>query len=648
MESKSIVPTITQKDATTTTTSNNNDTAKDQANKWKAEAERIRLEAQEMDLALTVSKIETLERKLNNQVWLTKHPDEVEKLQQQLEFLNSTMHRAEPVTSRTSRSSLSPTKGDQNKDEAALDASDEGANKLERDSPITSITKNDSDESNNNSETDKYLSEESPLCGYDQTDLELYNPVVVAIEARMSDNATIVEKIEAFRAAPELQNHFQEKIQALIVQPMEDISRLESLKDEFLSSSSSVEKRQLKREIDQLEKTMDAESPFLYSDSIFLENLPILQEEEFQQRIEAVGALHPILQALYKVRCGTNVTDDLRLAIELDHFEPQIQVLEQVQYLHDVSKDQRNEIRRALLSLPLSVRDHFAKSLGLDDGEDIPAMMDALISGEQEEWMKLSDIMLTSGDKSDDVSFANSVVGDLSEYNDLDFVDRSRFVQEFIPSLTRLELVYPSLEDVDLLMKEVLDKKAFMAMSKPERVLGGYFIRGRNQFSDMESENNQKMVAFLQAKLQASSLKDKLELFYIQDPAPPTDEEYELDEVVRPVLVVTAKDREQLYNCASPAMKAAISSLGVASAILFGAATTSMQVVMQDQLNAAAAGDMSVDLAPVVSSMFQVTWAILAIQVVHELAHRAIAWKDKVSTRWSTLCTDLSKRYQQI
>jgi len=95
-------------------------------------------------------------------------------------------------------------------------------------------------------------------------------------------------------------------------------------------------------------------------------------------------------------------------------------------------------------------------------------------------------------------------------------------------------------------------------------------------------------------------------------------------------------------------MKAAISSLGVASAILFGAATTSMQVVMQDQLNAAAAGDMSVDLAPVVSSMFQVTWAILAIQVVHELAHRAIAWKDKVSTRWSTLCTDLSKRYQQI
>ena len=626
---------------------NDNSAINDQASQWKAEAGRIRLEAEQMDSVLTLSKIKALEQKLANEAWLEKHPNEVETIQRQLEILNDKIYGKKTTVNEVSVSSSASRMAANEQSSSSPDLSDSGMDTTrstqeettDEIEPLTLTPETSTKDTNSNDSVDNYLLEENPLSGYDQADLDLYNPVVAAIEERLPKNATIQEQLEAFRAAPELQDHFQEKIRKLIVEPMEDMQRLERLKQDYLSSSSSVERKQLKREMDQLEKTMEDEGPFLYSDSIVLESMRVLKEEEVQQRIEAVEALHPILQALYKKRCGVDETGDLRLAIELDHFEPQIQLLEQVRNIEPITDETRHEIRLAILSLPQSVRNHFAESLNLENGEDIAAMIEAVIAGEQESWMTLTDIMGSSNEKSVGGSdgASNPFRLDLPEYTDLDFVDRSRFVQEFLPSLTRLEIIYPSMEDIDLLMKEVLDKKAFMVTSKPERVIGGYYIRGRNEFSDLENENNDKLVSHLQDKLQKSSLKDKIDLFYIQDPTPPTEEEYELGELDRPVLVATARNRAQLYNWGSPATKTAVSLLGIASVLLFGAATTEMQPIMRDQIEAAAAGDMSIDLAPILSGMAQVTASVLAIQIVHELGHRVVAWKDKVSEASSVL-----------
>lgn len=622
--------------------------ANDQASKWKAEAERIRLEADQMDSALTLSKIKAMELKLSNKSWLDKHPDEVENLQQQLEMLNDKINR-KPVT--TIQPAATVPNGDKTPALSLEDESDANAplpttttttketsddvNSLAANSFTTTSAKETTSSSSNNAKTDNYLLEENPLNGYDQVDLDLYTPIVIAIEESLPENATIQDQLAAFRASPELQVHFQEKIRKLIVEPMEDMQRLEKLKQDYLKSYSSLARKQIKREMDQLEKAMEDESPFLYSDSIVLENLAELKEEEIQQRLEAVGSLHPILQALYKQRCGAGETGDLRLAVELDHFEPQIQLLEQVQYIEEVSDDVRHEIRLAILSLPLSVRNHFAGSLDLENSEDVSAMIDELIGSEKEEWMTLTDIV--AGSKGKNKNGAKPTGLNLPEYNDLDFLDRSRFVQEFMPSISRLELMFPLLEDIDLLMKEVLDRKSYMVTSKPERVLGGYYIRGRNMFSDDENENNQKLVSYLQDKLGKSSLKDKVDLFYIQDPSPPTDEEYELGELDRPLLLVTAKSREALYNLGSPTNKAAISLLGIANVGLFGAATTMMQSFMGDQIQAVVAGDASIDLAPVLSGTAQVAASILAIQLVHELGHRVVASKDKFEIGLPTL-----------
>lgn len=148
--------------------------------------------------------------------------------------------------------------------------------------------------------------------------------------------------------------------------------------------------------------------------------------------------------------------------------------------------------------------------------------------------------------------------------------------------------------------------------------------------SDPESASTDDMVQFLQDKLQQSSLKDKIDLFYIQDPSPPTDEEYEMELLDRPVLLVTAKNRDEMYDYADPAIKVAVSLLGLCGVLIFGLATSQMQPLLRDQVEAVGAGDLSVDISPIFDSASQVAASMIAIQMAHELGHRFVAWKDKV------------------
>jgi 3-deoxy-D-manno-octulosonic-acid transferase len=111
----------------------------------------------------------------------------------------------------------------------------------------------------------------------------LYLPAAEEIEARMT-NATLSEKLEAFQTAPELQEHMKMKIQTMLVQPMEDMQRLEDMKQKFLYSTSSAEKDKLKKEINRLEETLEDDGPFSYSDSIY-KGLPTLSEVDTLARL---------------------------------------------------------------------------------------------------------------------------------------------------------------------------------------------------------------------------------------------------------------------------------------------------------------------------------------------------------------------------
>ena len=586
----------------------------------RAQAERVRLEADILEQQLTLRKIERLEQKLENKNWLAKHPEAEQDLERQLEVLqqrlgmdptNGPVSTVKDENSNTAAAvrkaevvaveSLSSSSGDETAAAVAKTLS-----KIQSESKPSSSRKSFRQEA-----------EENPICGFDQDDLEAYLPIAYHIEATMP-NSTMDEKLATFRAAPELQKHFQDKIKAMILQPMEDMQKLEELRSQFLYTRSRVEKVNLRRQINQMEKALEQEGPFGYSDSIFADLAP-MSEEEMNDRMETVAALPPVMQALYTRR--TKAPDgDIELAIQLDHYEPQVQLLDQIKFVAPWSEVQDEEARKAIESLPIAVRNHIAKGLGLESGESTKEILEKLLESESDsdsvkEWSNMQDLMVAAG-ASDE------------ESDDLDFIDRSRYAEEFYPAIARMEGKHPTLDDMDLFMKEVVDRRAFMVQSKPERVVGGWYLRGENLLS--EDEDGTKLVQCLVERLEASpELAEKLEFFYVPDPSPLADEDFEMDLPLPNVLYVTGKDTATFYNNANGLTKFAISILGVATIALFSLATVEMVPALQDRMDAALTSGSEEDVEWLVNIVQPVFLSMMAIYSAHEVGHALIALRDK-------------------
>lgn len=589
--------------STTTTLSAQEETAR----RFRAEAERIRLEAEKLDIALTLDKIAAIETKLANRKWLEKHPDQASTLEEQLLVLQRKLKGEALVVKReTPSAETKPVLPE-------VEAHKSRQQRQPKKQPV---------------------SQQHPIAGFDEADLALYLPVAERIEATMSNNATAEEKLIAFREAPELQEAFSAKIQALLVEPMQNLQKLENLKSRYLYSTSLVEKNQLKREIDQLESQLETDGPFQYADSIFVDTPP-MSEDELQQRMQAVSQLPPVLQSLYKRR--NNVNDDegtpdetLRTAILVEHYEMQLQLLEQARTL-ERSAQERAQIRQALESLPEVVREHIARrELSLEDASDLDKMIEVMQEGaEDPAWSTLQQVVM-------EVSSSD----DLPEYSDLDFVDRSRYVEEFFPSVARMEGQHPTEQEITDFVS-LLDRRTFQVTTKPERVMGGYYIRGDNLLSDDESGT--KLVERIAKSLAASTaLKDRLQFFYIPDPSPLPDEQVEMGYEDPNVLMVTTKNATVFYDYAQPLSKVAVSLLGVGAMGLFALGSSVFQPSAQSALDA---GDVDA-LAQLIDNAVLVAASVVALQLVHEVAHQVVAWKDKV--RWKSCIRSCTARSHEF
>jgi len=516
--------------------------AEDAARLYRARAARARLEAERMDLALTLQKIAALEAELGGGSHRRRRrrryrddKDENERreeLERQLRALRIRLEVPEETGVTATRSRTSE--------------SEDGGGRLERrrqqpqgapKAVATKITVNDRSSA----------SSSKPLCGFLQDDLDLFLPVAEDIEKRMNGtDFTVEDRLAAFKTAPELHEHFQNKIRELLVQPLNDLRKLSDLKESYLETRSRVEKDQIRREIRQLEKSMQKEFDVddgegsssewgsggsVQDSSTFNKRIRPMPDVELQDRLRAVGELPSVLRVVYKRRCGVvedneeNEEEDLRLAILLDHYRKQLESLEQVRFLAPLDEEQRNEVREAIESLPESVKKHFAKDYGLsgdddDDGVsgttalDTDALIAELEAGSDDPaWNSLKVVM--------DVATSSSELP--SEYDDIEFLDRSRYMDEFHPSVAQLEECYPNETMVDVFVSQILDRKSFVLSNKPERVVGGYYLRGENLISDDESGT--KLVERLSCRMESSPVKDEIEFFYIPDPSPLSDEE---------------------------------------------------------------------------------------------------------------------------
>eukprot|EP00536_Pseudo-nitzschia_multiseries_P010800 jgi/Psemu1/326174/estExt_fgenesh1_pg.C_3420008 len=604
------------------------------------------------------------------------------------------------------------------------------------------------------------------MAGFDDDDLKLYVPVATEVN-KMAPELPLDERIGLFRDAPELQKHFRDKIQKLILGPLEEIQELETLKQQYFESSSSKEKESLLKQIKRLEAKVDennisksgsgagagtrtsGSSDFDvsggigYSDNILIpsDRLPPLTEDELEERYQTIRALPDILVAVYLQRnglyelpdtyktinlevgsggvsvqvaskntsatnadsnsnsdskdsqektiaivdtnkdseeesepSGADVTvaatatadnstsldlyENLKLAIQIDYYDLQMQLLDQARVI-PLTNDMRAEFIAAYRSLPPPVRERYVvNELGIDklDVATITSDADADIERvlkevlqpvvDEELFVTLSKAMGGRGAGAGAANKEQEVVP--PEYNDVEFVDRSRYLEEFFPAAAAMEDARPSQEDVDLFARECLNviggggggggKKSFMVTSQPERVIGGYYIRGTNQLTgDPKTLQtaNERLVEEVQQRLRDHpTLSDKLEFFYILDPQPPTEEEMELEIDLNALFLITAKDPKTMYNLSSPLTKTAVTVSGLLSTFLFSIGScvlnpkinASIEKAM-DSVSTATAGSPTVylDIDWFFNLCLPLYFSFLSILFAHELGHRIVA-----------------------
>lgn len=590
-------------------------TALEQAEELRAQAEQMRLEADKMDAALTLNKIETLEQRLNNRKWMDKHKDEEPELLKQLQSLNQKMTGEEPVPTTTTTGQeydLLPTVGvDVNSSvgKTTVEAQSPSYNKQafeDVESSSTVIMMADKD--------DEARLKANPMTGFDEVDLDLYLPVALQIEAEMPD-ATTEEHLAEFRSNPKLQEHFQKKIQELLASPMEDMQEMENLRQEYLASSSSVEKDTIKRQIERLETQI--ENPYEVSKS-FYRATKQMSQEELSQRIENLEKLPSLLQHLFMRRNGILEEMDLELGILLEHHDEQLQLLDQVRYVTPLPDNDRRDSIKGFNSLPDKVRAYFVKSLGLEPGVSGDEVVDALGNGGA--FVSSTPIRITES--------KGGAFEDLPEYNDIEFIERSQFVEELIPQITYLEKVRPTKEEIDQFVSKILVSKIFKLRSKPERIFGGYFVRGFNAINDEDANN--KLVDRLKARLEESDLAGRLQFFFVPDPKAPTDEEIDMGVEEEPVLVVTGIDPKLMYRQPRFLTKAGITVSGLLSLAIFSLGTTELNDVTMTNIDVAVQAENVDEILRLTSNAVPVGLSIGATILAHEVAHRIVAWKDEV------------------
>jgi len=715
------------------------------------DAERLRLEAERMDANLTLQKIAALEEKLSNDAWLEKQQGQtVKDLYEKLRQLESKVSRPDSAV----RPEFSVNeKIEKIMEESSSSTIDDTSSSSLKEGNEYSSSSSSAYDGNSNISKNRNL---PPMAGFDDSDLNLYVPVAEDVN-KMAPNATLDERITLFRDAPELQEHFKQKLQRLILEPLEELQELETLKEQYFGSSSSKEKDALLKQIKRLEAKVEENNIGMstatdnggsdangsggigYSDKILIpqDRLPPLTENELEERFEAIKGLPDILVTIYLQRNGlydlpaaistidvklgsdgvnvvlntkndsatnanendedsekneddvkrieddangegqdenenenssTDVTPDasfdlyenLRLAIQMDYYDLQLQLLDQGRVI-PLSDDMRKDFAAAYQSLPMQVRERYvvekleiksleASIITSDKDDDVERVLKEVLQPVDEPFAALSQATSAFG------RGAKEQTATPPEYNDVEFVDRSRYLEEFLPAIASLEEMHPSREDVDLFVTECLSgsgKKIFMVTSKPERVVGGYYIRGSNQMEpDTKSATtaNERLAEGVYERLQNHpTLKDKIEFYYVLDPSPPSDEDLELEVNLNPIFIVTTKDPKTMYDLSSPMTKIAVTIAGLLSTFLFSIGScvlnpkinASIETAL-DSVSSSASTTVYVDVDWFFSLCLPLYFSFLSILFAHELGHRIVASIYKFDIGLPTVVPSLS------
>jgi hypothetical protein len=293
--------------------------------------------------------------------------------------------------------------------------------------------------------------------------------------------------------------------------------------------------------------------------------------------------------------------------------------------------------------LPQPIREMMAKSAGMPTNSNSTAIITQLAEEGRLYESETNDGQFNMIAKAEDVAENADI------FIDLEFAEINSFIQTLLPAVTRKEPV--PMEYMDAFYAEVLGKDSFQPSERnPRPVPGGYLIRGtsmvKKSSTRKEAGNNEKLdddddddddeggdclMNVIEKKIMASSLANKIRVYYILDPTPPSGEEILNDEDESPVLLVTNHDISPNTN---GWVKPTVTFLGLASVAIFSLGAFAFNADIIENLSASAN---YMELDWLINLSLPLASSLLATQLFHELGHVLVAAKDEIHIGVPTL-----------
>ena len=274
-----------------------------------------------------------------------------------------------------------------------------------------------------------------------------------------------------------------------------------------------------------------------------------ISNEALQSRIDQLNNTEQFLLDLVTEAAGLKGTSDLRdLALKLheDQYFADVSILrDNMTEFVPLTSVEIKKLEESYLNLPPLVRDMNEKQMGTTNVTDIvirsfkenfdqqqnkAAGLRKMIPSEQIQRQSADENINTQG---------SWLFGDRKEKSRVD-----NYIENLLPNPTRKEGQEPTAADLQVFIDDVLDINTFtLSSTKPEKVSGGYVVRGYPRM-----ENFDEMVEAIDKKLEQSSVANKIQFSYMNDPTPVTDDQMMGGADREPVLYVCGRDLSPSYN----------------------------------------------------------------------------------------------------
>ena len=215
--------------------------------------------------------------------------------------------------------------------------------------------------------------------------------------------------------------------------------------------------------------------------------------------------------------------------------------------------------------------------------------------------------------------------------------NKNTMVESLFPPTTRKEGEEPTEREIKIAMTDIFAKdNTWMTSGPAEKVSGGYLIRGYSSKYD----SGKTLMEAIEKNLEKSNISDQINIFYIFDPTPVTEEQMEGGERP-PVLFVTGAN---VVRDPAPIVRSIISAVALGT-VWYNAFVPYLlndkYMKLADEQLALADASMPANLDFLSDLSTPLFFTCIGIQVIHEVAHKIVADANGIKISFPTLVPSL-------